>query len=186
MDFLSLYFENIGFDLSEHPIRNTILATIGIYITLLYLLGTYKKMIRYSGTKDYISIGVVAIMTALILSFIKPLVVPRTLDVNVIMLACIFTGGLSIVMRVLLRTISYAATVDKIADKKKVLIIGAGQAASQIIKTIQMSAKNEYDIVGIIDDDQNKKNFSMHGIKILGGRDLIPEVCEEEHIDLIL
>ncbi len=184
--FLSLYFENIGFDLSKHPIRNTILATIGVYITLLYLLGTYKKMIRYSGTKDYISIGVVAIMTALILSFIKPLVVPRTLDVNVIMLACIFTGGLSIVMRVLLRTISYAATVDNIADKKKVLIIGAGQATSQIIKTIQMSAKNEYDIVGIIDDDQNKKNFSMHGIKILGGRDLIPEVCEEEHIDLIL
>ena len=44
--FLSLYFENIGFDLSEHPIRNTILAPkifrrlhfkTNVSFTLLYI-----------------------------------------------------------------------------------------------------------------------------------------------------
>ena len=184
--YFALVFEEVRFDLFEPPIRNTIIATSGIYIALLYISGVYKKIIKYSGTNDYLMVGGMAIISAALLALIKPLVRPRTLEVNVITLACIFAGIMSIVVRVLLRTISYALASDNNANKKRVLIVGAGQATSQIIKTIQTSASNEYSIVGIIDDDPNKKNFSMHGIKILGNRDIIPDVCDSERIDLIL
>ncbi len=184
--YFALIFEDIKFDLFNPPIRNTIIVTSGIYIALLYIFGSYKKIIKYSGTNDYLMIGGMAIISAAFVSFIKPLVVPRTLDINVIMLACIFSGILSIAIRVLFRAILYAISNDGNTNKKRVLIIGAGGATSQIIKTIQMSSSNEYLIVGIIDDDPNKKSFSMHGIKILGNREMIPEICETEKVDLIL
>lgn len=184
--YLALFFEKMEFDLFNSPIRNTIIATAGIYVVLLYIFGIYKKIIKYSGSNDYIMLGGMAIFSAAILSLIKPLVIPRTLDVNIIALACILAGIISIAYRVLFRTISYAVATENTANKKRVLIIGAGQATSQVIKTIQLSASNEYTIVGIIDDDPNKKNFSMHGVKILGDRNIIPDVCEEENVDLIL
>lgn len=184
--YLALFFEKMEFDLFNSPIRNTIIATAGIYVVLLYIFGIYKKIIKYSGSNDYIMLGGMAIFSAAILSLIKPLVIPRTLDVNIIALACILAGIISIAYRVLFRTISYAVVTENTANKKRVLIIGAGQATSQVIKTIQLSASNEYTIVGIIDDDPNKKNFSMHGVKILGDRNIISDVCEEENVDLIL
>lgn len=184
--YFALFFENIKFDLFESPIRNTIIVAIGIYIVLLYIFGVYKKMLKYSGANDYIMIGGMAVISAALLAFIKPLVVPRTLDINIIALAFIFTGIISVAYRVFLRTFMYAVSTENFANKKKVLIIGAGQATAQVVKAIQMSAANEYTIVGIIDDDPNKKNFSMHGIKILGDRNIISSVCEEVGVDLIL
>lgn len=184
--YFALIFEEVRFDLFNSPIRNTLILTSGIYISLLYIFGIYKKIIKYSGTNDYLMIGGMAIISAALVALIKPLVIPRTLEINVITLACIFAGIMSIVERVLFRTISYALANENSFNKKRVLIVGAGQATSQIIKTIQMSASNEYSIIGIIDDDPNKKNFSMHGIKILGDRNIIPQICENEGIDLIL
>ena len=174
----ALAFEGIKFDALDSPLQNTIIMTAGIYVGLLYLLGVYKKIIKYSGTNDYLTIGGAAIITAALLSLMKPYVVFRLLEMNVVVLASLFAGILSIVFRVLLRTISYAIAAENNANKQKVLIVGAGRATSQVIKTIQMSPANEYTIVGIIDDDPNKINFSMHGIKILGNREIIPAVCE--------
>lgn len=153
---------------------------------MLYILGTYKKIIKYSGTNDYLTIGGAAIVTSAMVALMKPYVVFRLLEMNIVILACVFSGILSIVLRVLFRTISYAVENTGNENKKRVLIVGAGSSTSQVIKTIQLGSASEYTIVGIIDDDSNKRNFSMHGIKILGDRHIIPEVCEAENIDLIL
>ena len=139
--YFALFFEKMKFDLFDSPIRNTIIATAGIYVVLLYIFGIYKKIIKYSGSNDYIMLGGMAIFSAAILSLIKPLVIPRTLDVNIIALACILAGIISIAYRVLFRTISYAVVTENTANKKRVLIIGAGQATSQVIKTIQWYEK---------------------------------------------
>ena len=179
-------FEGIKFDVFDSPLQNTIIVTSGIYIVLLYILGVYKKIIKYSGTNDYLTIGGAAIVASAMVSLMKPYVVFRILEMNIVILASVFAGILSIVLRVLFRTISYAVASTGNENKKRVLIIGAGSATSQVIKTIQLGSSSEYAIVGIIDDDLNKRNFSMHGVKILGDRHLIPEICESENVDLIL
>ncbi len=65
------------------------------------------------------------------------------------------------------------------------MIIGAGQSTSQIIKSIQTSLASDYTIVGIIDDDRQKLNRVMYGVKIIGDRDDIKEICEKEKVDVI-
>ena len=184
--YFALLFEGEHFNIFDSPLQNTIIVTGGIYVTLLYILGVYKKIIKYSGTNDYITIGGAAIVTSALVSLMKPYVIFRILDMNIVVLGSIFAGIISIIERVLFRTISFAVAAENNENKQKVLIIGAGRSTSQIIKTIQLSGANEYSIVGIIDDDSNKRNFSMHGIKILGDRYLIPEICDSENIDLIL
>ena len=54
---------------------------------------------------------------------------------------------------------------------KRLLIIGAGKSARDIIKAIREGLKNTYYIVGLIDDNPAKWNCSISGVKILGNRD---------------
>ena len=41
-------------------------------------------------------------------------------------------------------------------EKKNLLIIGAGEAAREIIKAVKTSMRGTYNIVGLIDDNPNK------------------------------
>lgn len=71
-------------------------------------------------------------------------------------------------------------------SEKKVLIIGAGQAAQEIIRDINESHRQEYYVVGLIDDNQMKKGRFLEGIKIIGDRNQIASVVENEDVDLII
>lgn len=71
-------------------------------------------------------------------------------------------------------------------QRKRVLIIGAGEAGSALIKEITNSREVSMQIVGIVDDDTSKKGTFIHGVRILGGRDSIQEVCEELAVQEIM
>lgn len=45
--------------------------------------------------------------------------------------------------------------------------------------------KGYYNIVGLIDDNPNKMNYAISGIKILGTRDDIAEICKQYKVDVI-
>ena len=71
-------------------------------------------------------------------------------------------------------------------SEKKVLMIGAGQAAQEIIRDINESHRQEYYVVGLIDDNPMKKGRFLEGIRIIGDRTQIPTVVESENVDLII
>jgi len=70
--------------------------------------------------------------------------------------------------------------------KKRLLIIGAGAAGNSVIKRIKENPISRYEIVGIIDDEPSKKDTYVRGVKVLGGRENIIEVCAEKNIDVIM
>lgn len=45
--------------------------------------------------------------------------------------------------------------------------------------------KENYDIVGIIDDNEKRLNYTVSGVKIIGNRNDIVRICKENNIDLI-
>ena len=67
----------------------------------------------------------------------------------------------------------------RISTGENLLIVGAGQAAQEIIKDIRLGHTNEYKIVGLIDDNPMKKNRDLEGIRVLGNRYDIPEIVKE-------
>lgn len=70
--------------------------------------------------------------------------------------------------------------------KKRVMIIGAGHAARRLIEELR-GRKNSarYKIVALIDDNKNKHNEYLDGIKVYGGRDSIIDLASELDIDEI-
>ena len=70
--------------------------------------------------------------------------------------------------------------------KKNLLIIGAGDAARDIIKALNTSSiKGIYNVVGLIDDNPNKIGYTISGVRILGDRHQIVEICKIKSVDTI-
>ena len=61
----------------------------------------------------------------------------------------------------------------------------AGNAAHEIIKTIHSNMSEMYNIVGIIDDNAKRLGYTVSGVRIIGNRNDIVKICEENKIDLI-
>lgn len=73
----------------------------------------------------------------------------------------------------------------KTGDVLNMMIVGAGAAASQLIREYQLNRINRK-IVCIIDDNPEKKGKRLADIPIIGGRDLIVSAAERYAIDEIV
>ncbi len=69
---------------------------------------------------------------------------------------------------------------------KRVMIIGAGEMGSMIIKDMKNAPESKGIPVIAIDDDPKKRGSRINGIKIVGGRSLIPRMAARYNIDVIL
>ena len=58
------------------------------------------------------------------------------------------------------------------------LIVGAGAAGEQLVREMMRSSQHSYFPVGLIDDNPQKKNTLIHGIRVLGGRKDIPKLAK--------
>lgn len=72
------------------------------------------------------------------------------------------------------------------AEKKKVLIIGAGSAGDSLIREISHSSYLNMKVVGVIDDNNSKIGNYIHGVRILGNRNSITEFAEKLKVDEII
>ena len=72
------------------------------------------------------------------------------------------------------------------AEKKRVLIIGAGQAGDALIREINNSKYIRMKVVGVIDDDANKIGNYIHGVRIVGNRDSIIDKVNELKVEEVI
>ena len=70
--------------------------------------------------------------------------------------------------------------------KKKVMIIGAGDAGVSIANEMLASETLNMLPVCFIDDDYRKINSYINGIRVMGNRDDVPEIAAKCYIDLII
>ena len=69
----------------------------------------------------------------------------------------------------------------------RVLIVGAGDAGQHLGWQLRNGSLAEsYYVVGHVDDDGRKHGMLIHGHKVLGGRQMIPEIVESRGVDLIV
>ena len=73
----------------------------------------------------------------------------------------------------------------KTGEKRNVMIVGAGSAASLLIKELEYGPGASR-IVCIIDDNPAKKGKYIHGFPIVGGRSDIPHMADKYDVDEII
>lgn len=70
--------------------------------------------------------------------------------------------------------------------QKRLMIVGAGEAASILLRELSNNPYNEYHPVCMVDDDPEKLGRSMFGIKVAGTTDKIPALCKKYRVDTII
>ncbi len=58
--------------------------------------------------------------------------------------------------------------IKKVSNRKRLLIIGAGDCAEKIFRELRDNARLKYNVVGFLDDNPVKLGKKIHGIPVLG------------------
>ena len=169
---------------------NTLLISSIVYQIVFWITRRYKNIIRYEDGKDYLIYFILCIISAFIVSIVRKIFhIFMVETTRLIILAGIFIAILMISYRIILRYILvndiFKTKETNVETQRNLLIIGAGNAAHEIIKTIHSNMKEIYNIIGIIDDNPKRLNYSVSGVKIIGNRNDIIKICEENKVDLI-
>lgn len=188
--FLALYFalairwNDLRF--ASFPLPDlTQFFTITMLCQVLCFLasGLYQGIWRFSSTRDLIRIAqgvTTGVMASFILLFMVNRLegIPRSLFILDWLILIVGLGA----GRFLYRMVKDSARLPKQALSElgtKVLIIGAGSAGERLVRDIGLNPRLGLQAVGFIDDDSLKHNRTIHGVKVLGGRRLIPAVVQK-------
>ncbi len=175
---------------------NSLLISIIVYQIVLHISKVYRKITRYENGRDYLFYILLCFISACIISLIRrPLqyftgIIISATKLNI--LAGLFISMMMIAYRLAIKFIASSEIfrknhIDEVNSelKNNLLIIGAGSASNEIIKTIKDTMRESYNIVGIIDDNPNKLKQTISGVPVLGNRNDIVRICEKNDVNLI-
>lgn len=165
---------------------------IVIYEIFLNVFHMYQNMLHYEVGKDYVKYIISAILSVGTITVIAKILGLEYLTIKMNLLSGILIAGVFVMYRLAGRSILSRKASAKYGNQEKtkvkaknLLIIGAGKGAREIIITIKNSMRDRYNIVGIIDDNKNKLNHYILGIKVIGTRYEIPRFAKEYDVDEI-
>ena len=170
-------------------INNSIIVSLFVYQIVFGIFDFYKNITRYENGKDYIKYILACGISACLVIVLKFIFKLQLVTIKQIVFTSIIIAVGTVAYRVIIRFILTTGT-DSARDlpeenRKNLLIIGAGEAARDIIKTLKTTMRNTYNIIGLIDDNEGKYHYLISGVKVLGDRYKIQEICKENKVDVI-
>ena len=184
----------IFLDLEVQPVSfiKQVGLCIVIYEIFLNVFHMYQNMLHYEVGKDYVKYIISAILSVGTITVIAKILGLEYLTIKMNLLSGILIAGVFVMYRLAGRSILSRKASAKYGNQEKtkvkaknLLIIGAGMGAREIIITIKNSMRDRYNIIGIIDDNKNKLNHYILGIKVIGTRYEIPRFAKECDVDEI-
>lgn len=160
-------------------------AYMVITIAVLAVFRLYNRVWTYAGIDELISVLKASfVIEAIYVGYqiFTSVDMPRSFYVfNWIFLFVLLAGS-----RVSLRVWKQIRQkYRKIENSRNVMIIGAGSAASILIKELQFG-RGDSKVICIIDDNPAKKGKYINSIPIVGNRNDIPYMAKKYHIDEII
>ena len=172
----------------EYISRSLQYIPVIIVITLIIFYGfrLYSSLWTYAGAPELINITF-----ASALSSIVQMMVMVFFDVRMPRSYYILYG-VSLWILVFLSRFSYRGIRTLVKrqasgeNTSRVLLVGAGAAGNMLVKEIRNSNYVRKQVVCIVDDDKSKEGNYLHGVKVLGNRQNIPELVKRYRVDEII
>ena len=188
---LAILFLNIKINICIDLAKELIFAIL-VYELFLNVFQMYRNMMRYEIGKDYIKYMFVGFISAISIMALSRILKFKYLGLRINILSGIFISGLFVLYRLAGRSFLHRKSENNAQKKENntskpenLLIIGAGMGAREIIIAIKNSMNKKYNIIGVIDDNTNKVDHTILGIKVIGTRYDIPEIVKEYNVNLI-
>lgn len=172
----------------------SMLAMCGFILVMLYAFRVYQRIwSKTSGHSVIVLVGAVFFATVIGL-IVEVTFRPRLLSPNSILISNAFALVGIVAVRYRSRLISgfnwrwRAVWRNEFPEAPtRVLIIGAGESGQTLAWRLQHRSRDtRYQVVGFVDDDPQKQRKIIEGCSVLGTRQDIPRLVQEQHIDLII
>ncbi|PIQ90253.1 MAG: nucleoside-diphosphate sugar epimerase [Candidatus Omnitrophica bacterium CG11_big_fil_rev_8_21_14_0_20_41_12] len=168
-------------------IIKTLPVIICIKMVIFVVFGLYSGLWRYASVNDIWRIIKAHILA--IACFIPAVGFfyhfegfPRSIFVLDFILSFCLVAGIRLATRLFRETFRPALG----SKRKRVIIIGAGEAGVMVLREARINPKANIEVIGFIDDDRHKKNLRIQGVDILGTCNDLVSIVEKQGIDEII
>jgi FlaA1/EpsC-like NDP-sugar epimerase len=155
---------------------------IPLEVTAFLGFGLYKGAWRFASIPDLKrilkAVGFSALLVVTVCLILKPFgTIPRSiLLLNPILLVVGICGS-----RIAYRISKEQALYGKIFTQgKPVIILGAGEAAINLVK--ELSRSKDWQVVGLVDDDKTILGRQLAGARVLGTLEDLPEIAQKYQV----
>jgi FlaA1/EpsC-like NDP-sugar epimerase len=165
-------------------------VNVGTHLAVFASLGMFAGLWRYTGAKDLVALTRATALSTLI--FAAFIVIggyrsyPRSILIIDFLLTMILVGGLRFGARSLWQLAQNVGQKRPEGERKRVLIVGAGNAGEMLLREMQKTHVGRYEAVGFVDDNPNKRGVAIHGVKVLGRLADAPALVKRERIDEVV
>lgn len=177
---------------------NNIVLITAVKLIVFWIFGLYRSLWRYAGTEELVKIILAAAMAAaasiVYLEFSQQYF-PRSIYVFSFILDIVLIGGVRLGYRVVRDLRKPGAVINLVhimgnrgggAGISKVMVVGAGDAGAAIIKDIKQHPDLGKRVVVAVDDNPNKLNQTIVGVKIAGNHTEIKPLARKYGVDEII
>jgi FlaA1/EpsC-like NDP-sugar epimerase len=188
-----------------HQLAWVVLPVVAVQVVVFLLFGLYNKYWRYAGLRDLVSVFLASLAAAavgmLVAEFVadrlQPLIYSQRysgLDVtahrlpwSILVLDWLLTFGLTSGARLLARLVWERPWREEgKGDRKKVLVVGAGDAGELVVREMLRTRRIRYSPVGFVDDDEKKRNLRIHNVRVVGTTRNLPALLTEHSVDEVI
>ena len=152
---------------------------------IYWFFGLYRGFWRFASIPDLIRILQAVGLGALVITVSSGLLtrfqgVPRSVF---LLYPLILTGGLC-GSRLLYRWLKDHRLSLQKGSGKRTLIVGAGRAGELLVR--DLLHRVEYEPVAFLDDDKSLQNREIHGIRVVGNTEDLPQIVSNQEIELVI
>lgn len=166
-----------------------IVVAIAVMLAALWLFGLYHVVLRYVGV-DVMTRLAGAVLSAMLFFLALDAVAEQVAGSRLVPFGVIIAGcAFAFIGLAVLRSLGRLWVVMTGAARKgdhRVLIIGAGDAGSLLLRDIENQPGLGYNVVGFLDDDHAKQGLRVRSVEVLGTIADLPQMVERYAVDEIL
>ena len=170
-----------------------------IRLGVFYMLGLYARFWRYASIDEMIQIvtaGLISTMAIVMVFFgvripalgicdaLEPAcALPRSIPFIDALLVVFAVGAIRFSVRAAALHVQRGRSGRSL---QRVLIVGAGEAGTMIVREINANPQVDLDPIGFVDDDPHKQGTRIRGLPVLGDRNALPYLVEQNQIDQVI
>lgn len=191
--FFLAYLVRFNFHLNfgSHHFLMQLPLIVALSVVAFYLVGSYKGVIRHTGTRDAYNVFKAAVLLAIFLGIIilinrqfnilMEFTIPRSIIVIHFLLNVIVLIASRYIFKML-----YNILVTGLKDVKRVLIYGAGDSGLLTYAAIQKDPHNKTKVFGYIDDDMHKTGKTYDRVLVYSSKHINDAFIEKNKIQEII
>ncbi|MGI8401545.1 MAG: polysaccharide biosynthesis protein [Gemmatimonadaceae bacterium] len=165
------------------------LLTIPLRMATFYSAGMYRRLWRHASLGEMrqilLAVSIAATISAVVGLFFMGMIPngPGRVPFSVVFIDAFLVGSAVALPRLLARTVRRGASQRHLEDVgKRVVLVGAGEAAKLVVKELRSNPHLKLNPVGFVDDDVRKHGHTLMDLPILGSLDSIRKIIEEHGI----